>query len=127
MPTRPDTVLSVSSPDNTPKSTSSPLQSSNSLLALIVRMYWLMFGHLVIIIPCRWMMLDQKFHLGWPDVIFLGLIAILIFVRFLDIRLFHGTTADADSRPASMSDFYRYTMKILAGYSAVWLLFRVLL
>jgi hypothetical protein len=45
-------------------------------------------------------------------------LVITVLSRFLDIRFFHGLTTE--NQPATMSDFYRYALKLVVIASVMW-------
>jgi len=56
----------------------------------------------------------------WRDAAFVAVALALIAVRFMDIRLFEGK--DADGKPATMVDWRRYAVRVIAAAAGLWLL-----
>jgi len=95
--------------DNLPDSNLN--SSQNSAIGLLARIYWFFIGNIFLF------MLSLKIAMGEINDAFVGnllfgiTVVTLIFVRFIDIKFLNGQTAE--SEPATMTDWRRYTLKLI--------------
>jgi len=93
-------------------------KSTDSVLGLFLRLYWMMLGNGVLVIAAAFPLAYPQIPVVLPLAVFgLGVIS-LIAARFIDIRFCGGQTSDGT--PASIKDWIRY-VKILVS-SALLLL-----
>ncbi len=86
----------------------------------LARLFWLGVGNFILVLSAIGIGQRQNgFSLGWLDVVLWATAFGLIAVRYADIAFFQGQTAD--SRPATMSDWRRYALTVLAVSLALWL------
>ncbi|MCE5275450.1 MAG: hypothetical protein LLG43_09960 [Deltaproteobacteria bacterium] len=87
-------------------------------LALLVRITWMIFGNLVLILTAFSIALRKAGMV--LDIVFWTAAAGLILVRYLDITVFGGFTKDFE--PATLKDWRLYSLMLLAASGVLWLL-----
>lgn len=90
-------------------------------LSVLVRLAWIFGGALLLYAG---FFVAQGNNRPKADVLFWGFVIVLIIVRFMDVRFLHGETMD--NRPATLRDWRRYTLILLASAAALYALARVL-
>jgi hypothetical protein len=91
-----------------------PLGGSGCLL----RLYWLFAGNIILFFLIAFI-IDKHFKFpSWHDLAYWITITTLIVVRYIDIRYMLGETAEG--KPAYMSDFNKYTQKLLIVSFVMW-------
>lgn len=90
------------------------------VFAELCRMTWLAFGPLGVVFSgvSIWSLPPWTYsRLDW---IFWGIATLVVLARFVEIRFFRGTTTE--NKPATMSDWWRYTAKFTLFAVALWVL-----
>ncbi len=82
----------------------------------LLRLLWMGIGNLVLVGAAA--LILQRGALSAYDVLYWATVVGLGVVRYLDVALYGGTTAD--NRPATMADFRRYLLILGAVAVAVW-------
>jgi hypothetical protein len=96
-------------------------QDSSQLGGCLVRVLWMAVGNLVLVLAAVSIAQSGRgFTLTLTDAIFAVTALCLPIVRYVDISRFHGKTAD--SQPATMAHWFRYTATILGGSLVLWLI-----
>lgn len=90
------------------------------LVAELCRMIWLAFGPAGLIFAGAAISKNPKGSYAAIDVAFWGIAVLVITSRFLDIRFFRGRTTENEH--ATLSDWWRYSLKLGLFAVAVWLL-----
>lgn len=90
----------------------------SSLVALFLRILWLVLGPVVLFALAG--LIAQRRGYSVIDIWFAAGVAIVLFARFLDIARFGGTTPEG--APATMSHFRGYSLKLVMAAAAGWLL-----
>jgi len=92
--------------------------SSNSIFVFSIRLFWLLFGNIILIV----LALTIALHTIKPPVVshclFWVTAIAAIALRYADIRFFHGETADCV--PATMAHFRGYAVKLAIFAAAIW-------
>lgn len=98
---------------------------SQSSTGALLRLYWMFFG--VFPLPLILIyMFENKAALGTPlDFIFLGGIAALVAVRYVDIRYHGGLTGEG--KPATLRDWTRYASFLLSISVIAWVVTRFII
>jgi hypothetical protein len=92
---------------------------NSSALGLLARLFWMLIGNAILVISGVSILHNEKgFHIA--DAIFWITVAILIPVRYLDIKLWEGGTSTG--RPATMTDWRRYAVMLLGIGGGIWLI-----
>ncbi len=94
-----------------------PQVEKTSFLSLIVRLTWMAFGNLLLII-IAFLIAQQKAGI-LLDIVFWAVVAGLILTRYIDINVFHGNTADNES--ATLEDWRQYSILLIVFSALVWL------
>jgi len=97
--------------------TQEPPQYTNPI-GCLVRMFWLVGGLPLLFIALNvWM--ERKTSLSFVDPIYWGLVALLVGVRFADIKWLKGTTSEGE--PSTMTHWRKYSLLLVAISLALWL------
>jgi hypothetical protein len=78
-------------------------------LTIIVRLTWMAFGNLVLIIVA-FLIAEQRAGIVL-DIVFWAVVAGLILTRYIDINVFHGNTAD--NEPATLQHWRQYSILLI--------------
>mgnify|MGYP000872181098 CR=1 FL=1 len=87
------------------------------LSGCFVRLFWMMFGNLLLVIFFLLILRDRALF-SYVDILYWATVAALVAVRYIDIKHFHGDTVNG--KPATMKDWLRYSITIFAIASAIW-------
>jgi hypothetical protein len=87
-------------------------------LGIIMRLFWMFFGNAVLFISIIFIFQHKGGMFHTADVVFWVTVAVLVFVRYLDIKLCSGLTAMG--LPASMAHWIKYVTLLLISSTAVW-------
>lgn len=92
----------------------------SQLSGCLVRLFWMGAGNLILALAVIAIAQNHfgSFVLTWIDGFFWLTAAALTIVRYVDIRLLDGATAD--NQPATMSHWRRYTVTVLAASLVLW-------
>jgi len=90
----------------------------SSFLALIVRLTWIAFGNLLLIF-IAFPIAQHKAGIVL-DIMFWAVVAGLILIRYIDIKVFHGHTAE--NEPATLQHWRRYSLILLLASGVLWIL-----
>ena len=93
-----------------------PDPEQSSFLALIVRLTWMAFGNLLLIITA-FCIAQQKAGIVL-DVIFWAVVAGIVLVRYIDITVFNGQTTE--NTPATLKDWREYSLALFAISVLIW-------
>ena len=86
----------------------------------LVRLFWMGVGNLILVLATIGIGQNRGgFTLTARDVLFWMTALCLLAVRYIDIRYLGGETADG--RPASISDWRRYSAIVLGVSLVLWL------
>jgi len=97
---------------------SRPSSSTTSLSALMVRLYWLIFGNLLLAFMGMMILLDGGGGLFWADAAFAGGAALLLAARWFDVTRLGGLTSEGE--PASREHLKRYVVMTLVVSGVAW-------
>ena len=102
-----------------PKQTGQP-----GCLSIIARLVWIAGGNFALLILMAFIV-QQKRAFSSLDVIFWAVVALLLFIRFADIKWLHGT--GSESEPATTKDWWRYARLLFVIAGGVWAIVHALL
>ena len=91
----------------------------DSASGCFLRVYSMMIGHVILLFCALAIFHNRSSFLGVPDAFYWATVGSLLAVRYVDIRYLKGTTADGS--PASLADWRRYAVFLLAASTALWL------
>lgn len=91
---------------------------------LLARLFWLVGGNLALLGAAAVILRDDLAALSWMSLLFWLFAGALIGVRYLDVTRLGGLTSDG--KPATLADFRRYGVKLLAFAAVLWLVVLVL-
>jgi len=89
-------------------------------LGIITRLFWMFFGNAILFISIIFIVEHEGGTFHTADVVFWITVAVLIFVRYLDIKLCSGLTAMG--LPASTAHWIKYVAILLISSTAVWVI-----
>jgi len=92
-----------------------PHEGTGSCLA---RLCWMVIGNVILLVCAVSILGHHSSFFSVADLIFWATIALLIGVRYLDIKRLKGLTAAGE--PASMAHWRRYVGILLAVCAAAW-------
>lgn len=88
-------------------------------MGLLLRIYWLMFGNLFLVLGVVFIF-KNKFHpLFLNDILYWCSAIGLILARYFDIRNFNGETGSCE--PATMAHFKKYAVIVSAISVLAWI------
>jgi hypothetical protein len=89
-------------------------------LAIIMRLFWMVFGNLVLLISIMFIFQHEGGVFHTADVVFWITAAALVLVRYLDIKVCGGLTVTG--LRASTAHWTKYAAILLISSTAVWIL-----
>ncbi|PKN54289.1 MAG: hypothetical protein CVU56_27350 [Deltaproteobacteria bacterium HGW-Deltaproteobacteria-14] len=92
--------------------------STTSLSGLAVRLYWLIFGNILLALMAMLILLEQGSTFSLADAGYGAGVLLLIGARHLDVARFNGLTAEGE--PATMAHFRRYATLLIAVAVVMW-------
>lgn len=95
---------------------SSPPQQQTGCLGALARVYWMAVGNALLFFCAIYAAKRQAPSM--LDGLYVGLVALLILVRFFDITRLDGQTADG--HPATLAHWRRYSLVLVPVAAAVW-------
>jgi hypothetical protein len=96
-------------------------QDGSQLGGCLVRVLWMAVGNLILVLAAINIAQSHAgFTLTATDAVFVVTALCMPLVRLVDIRHFHGKTAD--SQPATMAHWSRYTATVLGASVVLWLI-----
>ena len=90
---------------------------NSSALGLLARLFWMLAGNAILLISGVSILHEDK-GLHTADAIFWITIAILIPIRYLDIKFWQGGTCTG--RSATMADWRKYVVMLIGIAGGVW-------
>ncbi len=87
-------------------------------LCILLRIFWMVFGNLILFLIAFTIYEDKKAVLNLRDGIYWIIVLLLIIVRYIDIKYLDGLTAMGS--PASMSHWYRYVVGLVICTGLLW-------
>jgi hypothetical protein len=95
-----------------------PQTKQNTLSGCGVRFFWMLVGNMALFFLAISIGQTAPFKLSWRDAAFLVVVLALALARFVDISFLDGRTTE--DKPATLADWRRYTVWLLAAGVAVW-------
>ncbi|MEN6309343.1 MAG: hypothetical protein ABFD91_16475 [Anaerohalosphaeraceae bacterium] len=105
------------------KSNDTPSQGQDSLLGLFARLFWSLIGNIVLLSVSA-KIYQTHILLSMYDLVFWGIVFLVITVRYCDIKYLKGITADG--QPATMDHWRKYAKYYLLISAALWILSHIL-
>lgn len=87
---------------------------------VVPRIIWMAAGPAFVLLSAAVIANGRGSQLGWIDVQLWFAAGVAVLARWLDIRLWNGTTVDHE--PATMKDWRAYALRILAVAGGGWAL-----
>jgi hypothetical protein len=91
--------------------------SSSGAEGCLLRLFWILFGHLLLVALAGWIARRQGFSAF--DLAYWVTVAALVAARYTDITRFNGTTAEGE--PATLDHFRRYAAYTVLIGAVIWL------
>lgn len=87
----------------------------------VARIFWMLFGNGILVLTFFSILSNNnnKF-ISTSDFIFFATVILLIIVRFIDIKRLNGKTSSGE--PATMGHWKKYTLFLILGSAAMWIL-----
>jgi hypothetical protein len=98
-----------------------PETRPSGCLPLVLRVFWMAFGNIALVLCAAFVSKGTAPVVA--DIAFFSVAISLIVVRYVDIALFAGDTAEG--KPATIADWRRYALKLAVISSALWALARI--
>jgi hypothetical protein len=89
-----------------------------TLPGILARIWWMLFGNAVLALSLIFILRHEGGFFHSADGVFWVVVATLILVRYLDVKFWAGQTATG--RYASMTDWLRYVVLLLACSVVLW-------
>jgi hypothetical protein len=93
-------------------------KSPENELGCLLRVYWMILGN-ALLAAAAYKIVQTEGELTFVDLFYWLLVGSLITVRYVDIRFLLGRTSEG--QPATMKDWRRYTLEVLAISATLWL------
>lgn len=90
----------------------------------LVRLTWLMFGHVALVTFAALILKNDPPLLSVMSVAYWGVVLVIVAARYLDIVHLDGTTADGD--PATRRDLHRFSAVTVTVAAVLWAAVHVL-
>lgn len=94
--------------------------ASNSGLGLLLRLFWMIFGTVVLGFSGLYILWNREGFFSVADISYGAIVPLLIAARYLDIAKFHGATGTGE--PATMAHWRRYALGVLVISVAAWVI-----
>ncbi len=91
-----------------------------SSLGCLARLYWLLLGNVALGVSAIGVFQSRGAWLSARDILYWALVLSLLCVRYADVRYLGGATATG--QPASVRDWRRYAVLVLAASAGLWAL-----
>lgn len=103
--------------------TGSADQRQLSSAGCLARLFWLMFGNMAVLLCAVYILRNRVPFFSPPDAVFWAAVALLIGVRYIDIKHLQGTTSEG--KPATLTDWRRYVGMLVASTAGLWVVAHV--
>ncbi|MGC4063915.1 MAG: hypothetical protein QM784_04625 [Polyangiaceae bacterium] len=88
------------------------------IVAELCRFAWIAFGPASLFFAAAAIWQMPPWTHSYRDYVFGIALLVTVLSRFFDIRFFHGSTTE--NQPATMTDFYRYAIKLVVIAVVMW-------
>jgi hypothetical protein len=99
---------------------SQTVDKQGTAAGVLARLFWMLFGNAILAFSAVFILHNRGGFLHTADLVFWITVAVLVLVRYLDIRFLNGLTAAG--APASMRHWIRYVVVLLAVAVVGWIL-----
>ena len=94
-------------------------QYNTNVLSVLVRIYWFALGYFFTLYSVNRILSFKAQFFSSGDILYWLSIIIIIGIRFIDVKFFHGDTAEGI--PATIKDFFIYSGMLIVISLVVWL------
>ena len=85
----------------------------------LLRIFWMMIGNIFVFLCAVAIVQSSTGFFSTADAFYWAFVASLAAARYVDIRYYHGATAEGN--PATLADWRRYTLRLVAVAGVGWL------
>jgi hypothetical protein len=96
-----------------------PVQGIDSFLGLFVRLFWVLYGNIILVFLASRIPQKQTF-LSIYDLLYWVIVVLLAISRYCDIKYFKGITVMGS--PATLVHWRRYAKHLLLVSAGLWVL-----
>jgi hypothetical protein len=96
------------------------LDRQSTAAGVVARLFWMLFGNALLAFALVFILHNESGFLHTADGVFWITVAVLVLVRYLDIRFCGGLTATG--APASSRHWVKYVVLLLAVSTTAWIL-----
>jgi hypothetical protein len=96
------------------------LDRQSTAAGVLARLFWMLFGNAILAFSIVFILHNQGGFLHTADAVFWITVALLVLVRYLDIRFCNGLTAAG--APASKRHWVKYVVILLIASTSAWIL-----
>ncbi len=96
------------------------LDKQSTAAGVLARLFWMLFGNALLAFSLIFILHNQGGFLHTADGVFWVTVAVLVLVRYLDIRFCNGLTAAGT--PASSRHWIKYVIILLVASTTAWIL-----
>ncbi|MGB8225433.1 MAG: hypothetical protein WCE45_01005 [Sedimentisphaerales bacterium] len=100
------------------KQNDQPIEKYDSILGLFAKFFWTLLGNAVLFFTAISIFQHKGEILHTADIVFWVTVAVLIIVRYLDIKFWNGLTVTG--LPASMAHWQKYAAVLLICSTIIW-------
>ena len=95
------------------------VEKYDSILGLFAKFFWTLLGNAILFFTALSILQHKGEMFYTADIVFWVTVAVLIIVRYLDIKFWNGLTVTG--LPASMAHWRKYTIILLICSTAIWI------
>jgi uncharacterized membrane protein YhaH (DUF805 family) len=92
---------------------------------LIMRMYWLILGHIAVVVLGVAIFMHRIHDQLLYNLLYLVAVVLCSAARFIDIKYYKGLTSDGD--PSTMAHWRRYSLFVAAYAVPLWIVVQLIL
>ncbi len=97
-----------------------PTEKYDSVFSLFIRVFWALVGNVILVFTAIVILRHKGEAFHTADIVFWGTAAALVLARYIDIKLWGGTTTT--SEPVSTAHWRKYAVLLLICSTAVWVI-----
>jgi hypothetical protein len=105
-------------------STSSNQKECTSLVVVFDRLLWIAIGPAAMLITASFIVKHGAVWFSLPDLLFIAIIALIIFGRLFELR--SGVAFTMDGQPATKENFKGYCIRLISTSACIWATLKVI-
>ena len=106
------------------KQNNQPIEKYDSVFSLFVRVFWSLIGDVIAFFVLVAILQHKGKIFYTADIIFWGVVAALIFARYLDVKLWPGTAEKGT--PVTIARWRKYAIVLLICSTVLWVIAHVI-